>query len=513
MKHIEHAAVRRLSQTETAGVFENSGVKKGARVIINDGTAKDPIFLVGTVTQVMTKDKQIRVLADNGQKLVERIDNTATGMVGFVKGTRVRTKPLTEADLAKWLDTTQWLSKAYGIQGLPNGGRKAPLSSGKGGNLFTSSLAVLSTIKLPQNLLKDTSKARSTALTTPHMQAIYDAAKSGDAEAVRVAIGWGIKTLNDSSVSALLNNASTSLIAKMQRSIVTAMKRVSGDSNLDRAAFLCSLVGPDAAVPVINTVMAALAKWDGVDPDGKKLSNAWQAIPTFESYSYCFHDSSDMTKEVEKFLGANAGDATKERVLTAVDKLIGMMTTKSFYGIRKEVRARFNSIDRLLWEDAYLEDAWDEKQAKAIISEYKKAAKIEGAPATTAIGRKYLDLHQEIQSLLGVASSTKKAPAAVKDPLQGYKDAAVKAAKALSKFMHTKAYDTVDRLTQRQHETFDTKVMNGALTEEWNDVVGRKLYNLYKRNMGGGAGSKHPATARLMALHRDLYDQLVQIFG
>lgn len=97
-------------KAETAGVFDDAAVAVGDRVIINNGTAKEPIYLVGTVHKVYPQKRRIEVMLDSGALAMEQIDNGPTGMLGFTKQKRTKIDPIRHDHLAHWLDRTRWLS-------------------------------------------------------------------------------------------------------------------------------------------------------------------------------------------------------------------------------------------------------------------------------------------------------------------------------------------------------------------------------------------------------------------
>lgn len=99
-----------VQNLETAGVFDDAAVAVGDRVIINDGTAREPVYLPGTVETVYPGRRRIDVRLDSSKLVTEQIDNKATGMLGFQRGSRQKSNPILEIYVAQWLDRDRWMS-------------------------------------------------------------------------------------------------------------------------------------------------------------------------------------------------------------------------------------------------------------------------------------------------------------------------------------------------------------------------------------------------------------------
>lgn len=78
-----------------------SVVTKGDRVIVNEGSAKEPIFKVGTVTKV--EDKIVTITSDDGFNKTYTIIRPNIGILGFAKTKTKNVEGIEEKDLPKWL--------------------------------------------------------------------------------------------------------------------------------------------------------------------------------------------------------------------------------------------------------------------------------------------------------------------------------------------------------------------------------------------------------------------------
>jgi len=76
--------------------------KKGARVIVNFNTTKDPEYYVGTVTQV--RKGLVYVVFDDGDKGNYKPTRSLVGLVGITKSKKKRKTEIPVKDINKWLD-------------------------------------------------------------------------------------------------------------------------------------------------------------------------------------------------------------------------------------------------------------------------------------------------------------------------------------------------------------------------------------------------------------------------
>ena len=96
---------------ELANVFTDAAVKRGDRVIINDGQARKPVYLVGTVVKVDVGARRIKVRLDNGKYAEELVNNGPTGLVGFQLGAREKPTAINPYHLQHWLDRRRWCNR------------------------------------------------------------------------------------------------------------------------------------------------------------------------------------------------------------------------------------------------------------------------------------------------------------------------------------------------------------------------------------------------------------------
>lgn len=97
---------------QVAGVFEDADPRKGDRIIINTGTAAEPVFRLGTITLV-GMNKSINYRLDNGDKGATRISNSASGFVAFTRNSRTVVSPIGEDKLRLYVDSSRWVADAY----------------------------------------------------------------------------------------------------------------------------------------------------------------------------------------------------------------------------------------------------------------------------------------------------------------------------------------------------------------------------------------------------------------
>ena len=108
MKHLELAALSRLLKESAASLPE---VKVSDKVIINLGTARIPSYWSGVVSKVSKDKKTILVDFHDGDQSKESVDDTGTGLVGFLKGSPSKTE-IDPSKLVSKLDTTRWIAKS-----------------------------------------------------------------------------------------------------------------------------------------------------------------------------------------------------------------------------------------------------------------------------------------------------------------------------------------------------------------------------------------------------------------
>lgn len=108
MKHLEIAAISRLSKELATALPE---VKVGDKVIINLGTARSPSYWSGVISKVSRDKKNILVDYHDGDQSKESVDDTGTGLVGFLKGSPSKTE-IDPSKLASKLDSKRWIAKA-----------------------------------------------------------------------------------------------------------------------------------------------------------------------------------------------------------------------------------------------------------------------------------------------------------------------------------------------------------------------------------------------------------------
>lgn len=88
----------------TAAEFK-AAIKKGARVVLNAGTPKDPEYYLGSVTGLANGGKNARVLFDDGDDAVYVINRSKTGLIGLAKGTAKRKSAIPASSINKFLKT------------------------------------------------------------------------------------------------------------------------------------------------------------------------------------------------------------------------------------------------------------------------------------------------------------------------------------------------------------------------------------------------------------------------
>ena len=95
-----------------ASVYSDCGIQVGHRVVVNDGTTANPIYLTGTVTEKLDDNRKITILLDNEATVTESVNDLATGLVGCVRNHRVNKDPIKPHHLPKWIDLRKWHAKS-----------------------------------------------------------------------------------------------------------------------------------------------------------------------------------------------------------------------------------------------------------------------------------------------------------------------------------------------------------------------------------------------------------------
>lgn len=103
---------------------------RGLRVIVNEGTTKEPIYYTAVVTKVSRKDNVVYVAFDDGDKGWYNATRSMVGLVGLAATNRARKIPIPADQIDKWLKVP--LGKIKRPTGtLADDRRKAPLKPGE----------------------------------------------------------------------------------------------------------------------------------------------------------------------------------------------------------------------------------------------------------------------------------------------------------------------------------------------------------------------------------------------
>lgn len=108
---IKTKALKRLQCNASIDLDVTTMFKKKDRVIVNAGTQLEPEWYCGTIIKIIPLKKAVEVLYDTGEKVVEPVDNTGVGVIGFIKPKLKgkRKKPILEPRvLLNFIDSDRW---------------------------------------------------------------------------------------------------------------------------------------------------------------------------------------------------------------------------------------------------------------------------------------------------------------------------------------------------------------------------------------------------------------------